>query len=237
MPYTYGLLVLAIMTQATLGQSEGSFQVTADYPAGCHGGPGPGRGSVITTVMEPSCIYSKKGVTSDGVYKEAAGIILKTNRPGHFGSMHVNFTVFTTPDNKSGTLVETYGWAHLSVGDETRDFWWNPAPGEDAYGPGSRIHIATIDYGYFPKYKVNIWNSWHALEGSPDCQMLHLISNQRASSNVHNPSFSTGQQIRISKKDGGWDFLVVYQFRDTSPQLDDYTKYVIQGNLKDIPRL
>ncbi|EER16929.1 hypothetical protein Pmar_PMAR022915, partial [Perkinsus marinus ATCC 50983] len=149
MSYTFGLLSFAIVTQA-LGQSGSPFQVVADYPAGCHGGPGPGEGSNITDLLKPSCIYNMKGVTSEGVIKEAAGIILNTNRPGHYGSMHVKVTVFTRPGTKGGALVETYGWAHLSVGDETRDFWWNPAPANNAFLPGVPIHIATIDYGSIP---------------------------------------------------------------------------------------
>ncbi|EER11502.1 hypothetical protein Pmar_PMAR016345, partial [Perkinsus marinus ATCC 50983] len=149
MSYTFGLLSFAIVTQA-LGQSDFPFQVVADYPAGCHGGPGPGEGSNITDLLKPSCIYNMKGVTSEGVIKEAAGIILNTNRPGHYGSMHVKVTVSKKPGTKGGALVETYGWAHLSVGDETRDFWWNPAPGNNAFLPGVPIHIATIDYGSIP---------------------------------------------------------------------------------------
>ncbi|EER18893.1 hypothetical protein Pmar_PMAR005446 [Perkinsus marinus ATCC 50983] len=111
-----------------------------------------------------------KGVTYEGVVKEAAGIILNTNRPGHYGSMHVNVTVSKKPGIECSTLVETYGWAHLSVGDETRDFWWNPAPRKDAYGLGQLIHIATIDFGSIPAANVRTWTSWHGLDGTSDCE-------------------------------------------------------------------
>ncbi|EER13056.1 hypothetical protein Pmar_PMAR010608, partial [Perkinsus marinus ATCC 50983] len=82
MPLTYGSFLLAAVMEASLGQSDIPFQITADYPPGCHGGPGPGEGSSITQMLAPSCIYNMKGYTIDGVHRDVAGIILNTNRHG-----------------------------------------------------------------------------------------------------------------------------------------------------------
>ncbi|EER15724.1 hypothetical protein Pmar_PMAR014743 [Perkinsus marinus ATCC 50983] len=174
-----------------------------------------------------------KGVTSEGVIKEAAGIILNTNRPGHYGSMHVKVTVSKKPGTKGGALVETYGWAHLSVGDETRDFWWNPAPGNNAFLPGVPIHIATIDYGSIPNANVRTWTSWHRLEGTADSKGLSLEASEKTFSNKRYPDFFTGQQIIATKRNGGWDYMVKYRFRAYPAKFKEYIKYVIRGNLQD----
>ncbi|EER16794.1 hypothetical protein Pmar_PMAR020322 [Perkinsus marinus ATCC 50983] len=150
MPLAYGSLLLATVMEAALGVPDTRFQITADYPPGCNGGPGPGEGSNIIDILAPSCIYNMGGYATDGSYTEVAAIRLNTNRPGHYGSMALNLVVSSATGAKEPNIsVLTTGWAHLSVGDQTRDFWWNPAPGRHFYGPYPREvypQLSTIDF-------------------------------------------------------------------------------------------
>ncbi|EER09435.1 hypothetical protein Pmar_PMAR001638 [Perkinsus marinus ATCC 50983] len=237
MPLAYGSLLLATVMEAALGLPDIPFQITADYPPGCYGGPGPGEGSNITDMLAPSCIYNMKGYAIDGVHREVAGIILNNNMRGRYGSLHMNLNLSTLPGTvKHNVIVGTYGWAHLSVGDETRDFWWNPSPGENIYGPKPVevfAKVATIDSGTLPN-NVSTWSSWDSLTGTAHSDGLNLICTHKCSSNVPNSEFYTGQEILIKRVEGGWNYLVTYNFRDNSRQLEDYNKYVISGNLQDV---
>ncbi|EER07870.1 hypothetical protein Pmar_PMAR008048 [Perkinsus marinus ATCC 50983] len=237
MPLACGSLWLATVMEAALGLPDIPFQITADYPPGCYGGPGPGEGSNITDMLAPSCIYNMKGYATDAVYREAAGIILNTNRAGYYDGMLLNLTVSNLPGTlKPDILVETDGWAHLSVGDETRDFWWNPSQGKIIYGPKPvevSAKVATIDSGTLPN-NVSTWSSWDSLTGTAHGNGLHLICTHKCSSNVPNSEFYTAQEILMKKVEGGWNYLVMYNFRDNSRKLEDYNKYVISGDLQDV---
>ncbi|EER03143.1 hypothetical protein Pmar_PMAR018398 [Perkinsus marinus ATCC 50983] len=237
MPSAYGSLLFATVMEAALGVLDAPLKITADYPPGCYGGPGPGEGSNITDMLAPSCIYSMESYTTDGSYTEVAGIILNTNRPGHYGSMSVNFTVSSpTRTREPDILVVTDGWAHLSVGDETRDFWWNPAPGKNSYGPDRVFvffRVPTIDFGTLPR-NVSVWSSWDSLIGGAQSDGLGLRVSHKCSSNVPYSEFYSSQQILIKRVRGGWYYLVKYEFFDFSPMLEDYTKYVIRGNLQNV---
>ncbi|EER04870.1 hypothetical protein Pmar_PMAR028844 [Perkinsus marinus ATCC 50983] len=238
MPFAYGSLLLVTVMEAALGLSDIPLQVTADYPPGCYGGPGPGNGSTIYNMLAPSCIYNMKGYTIDGVHREVGGMILNTNRPGHYGSLHMNVNLSTVPGTeKHDVLVGTKGWAHLSVGDETRDFWWNPAPGQNIYGPDPvevGVQVSTIDSGTLPN-NVSIWSSWDRLTGTANSDGLMLLfCKHECSSNVPNSRFYTVQEIRIEKVEGGWYYAITYAFRDDSRKIREYLKYVIWGYLQDV---
>ncbi|EER01380.1 hypothetical protein Pmar_PMAR009779 [Perkinsus marinus ATCC 50983] len=237
MPLAYGSLLLATVMEAALGLPDIPFQITADYPLGCYGGPGPGNGSAIYNMLPPSCIYNMKGYTIDGVHREVAGIILNTNRPGHWGSLHMSLNLSTVPDTEThDVLVGTDGWAHLSVGDETRDFWWNPAPGKNIYGPQPvevRVQVSTIDSGTLPN-NVSIWSSWDRLTGTANSDGLRLFCMHKCSSNVPSSEIYTIQEIVIKRVEGGWYYLITYVFRDYSRKLKEYSEYMIFGDLRDL---
>ncbi|EER13720.1 hypothetical protein Pmar_PMAR018411 [Perkinsus marinus ATCC 50983] len=237
MPLAYGSLLLATVMEAALGLPDIPFQVTADYPHGCYRGPGPGEWSIIRDMPSSSCIYNMKGYTFNGVYREVAGIILNTTRPGHHGSLHMILNLSTVPGtSKYDVLVRTEGWAHLSVGDKSKDFWWNPSPGEHIYGPEHgevSARVATIDSGT-PSTNVSIWSSWDTLTGKAHGDGLDLICEHKCSSSVLNSEFYTAQRILIRRVEGGWHYFVTYKFRDDSRKLGDYSKFVIFGNLLDV---
>ncbi|EER17945.1 hypothetical protein Pmar_PMAR005731, partial [Perkinsus marinus ATCC 50983] len=156
MPFPYGLFLVAIVTQtAAQRQPDIPYQVTADYPAGCYGGPGPGEGSNIADLQAPCCIYNVKGYTVGArearVYRETAGIILNTNRHNLAGTMQINvtlmFNISLLQPKFIGAEVETYGLAHLSVGDEKREFYLSIGGGnvKRSYGTGMMVYTPIIE--------------------------------------------------------------------------------------------
>ncbi|KAF4685280.1 hypothetical protein FOZ60_006678 [Perkinsus olseni] len=52
------------------------LKVTADYPAGCQGGPGPGTGKGTIQTSPGSCVYIKRGSYAADVQQKSVGVQL-----------------------------------------------------------------------------------------------------------------------------------------------------------------
>ncbi|EER10412.1 hypothetical protein Pmar_PMAR016260 [Perkinsus marinus ATCC 50983] len=176
------LLLLAIVVQTALGNPE-PFHVSADYPAGCRGGPGPGEKSSIIHLVESSCIYNMRGVTADGVQKNAAGIILNSNMPGSYGTMYINITITSPPGEPSDILVETHGRVNMGFGNESRYFWWNPAASASQgrfSGKRALFPIEAVDFASFPDDKGMLVARAHMLLIIDACNIIDLAFGRTA---------------------------------------------------------
>ncbi|KAF4709728.1 hypothetical protein FOZ62_021046, partial [Perkinsus olseni] len=83
-----GVFVFACIAHMAMASSDEFFKAVADYPKGCYEGPGPAEGDNIE-LLPPSCIFSLRGVKSDGVYQETGGIVIRTNMDGKWGEMRI----------------------------------------------------------------------------------------------------------------------------------------------------
>ncbi|KAF4675292.1 hypothetical protein FOL46_002231 [Perkinsus olseni] len=94
--FYYGFVLFVFIQQGVMAQR---LDTTADYPKGCHGGPGPAKG------------YDKRLVNI-----ESAGVILQTNMAGHTGSMKIQIDVvaYLGYDDK-----KTRFWWKPSPGDKS----------------------------------------------------------------------------------------------------------------------
>ncbi|EER09137.1 hypothetical protein Pmar_PMAR024161 [Perkinsus marinus ATCC 50983] len=241
MPFAYGLFLLAIVAQtAAQGQPDIPYQVTADYPTPCYGGPGPGDGSNITDIQPPCCLYNMKGYTSDGVHRETAGILLKTNRPSLSGTMQINVTLMFNYSllypKFLGVEVETYGLAHLSVGDETRQFYLSIGGGnvKRSYGTGVMVETPINEAGFIPNKGsvVHIWSS-DSLRGTADMYGLSIIALHTPFTNAVGVELNSIIDIHMLKRKDGWDYRLEYFFSDSTHKLGVYDKYAIRGYLLD----
>ncbi|EER11276.1 hypothetical protein Pmar_PMAR007382 [Perkinsus marinus ATCC 50983] len=241
MPFAYGIFLLAIVTQtAAQRQPDTPFQVTADYPDGCYGGPGPGYGSDIGDLQPPCCIYNMKGYTKDGFHRETAGIILKTNRDGLSGTMQMNVTLMFNLSlpypNFLGVEVETYGLAHLSIGDETRKFYLSIGGGnvKRSYGTGMMVYAPINEAGFIPNKGsvVHIWGL-DSLRGTATSTGLSIAASHRPATNAEVVNFWSTTVLHMEKRKDGWDYKLEYFFYDLTRKIGAYDKYTIRGYLLD----
>ncbi|EER03257.1 hypothetical protein Pmar_PMAR028826 [Perkinsus marinus ATCC 50983] len=245
MPSASGLFLLAIVTQtAAQGKPDILYQVTADYPAGCYGGPGPGEGSNIADLQAPCCIYNVKGYTigprEARIHRETAGIILNTNREGLSGTMQINVTLMFNLSllhpKFLGVEVETYGLAHLSIGDETRKFYLSIGElnVKRSYGTGMMVYAPINEAGFIPNKGsvVHIWGL-DSLKGMATSSGLFLTATHKPATNAEAVDFFSTTDLYVEERKDGWDYKLEYFFDDLTHKIKDYDKYAIRGYLLD----
>ncbi|KAF4680641.1 hypothetical protein FOZ60_013146, partial [Perkinsus olseni] len=89
-PYIVEMVIGGVGKDARTVRAE-PLSVTADYPKGCNGGPGPGNRSDIVQLLRGTCLYNLQGYNSHRAYQDSTGIIIKTNMPGREGFLHLQF--------------------------------------------------------------------------------------------------------------------------------------------------
>ncbi|KAF4701990.1 hypothetical protein FOZ62_017254, partial [Perkinsus olseni] len=194
------------------------LETTADYPKGCHGGPGPAKGSVVHVLSEGSCIYNMRGYDKRLLDIESAGVILKTNMAGHTGSMKIQIDVvgdlvytFETPN----VSVTTSGGAYLGYGDKKTRFWWKPSPGDKSFSPSDEgavhVEMPAIFHAIF-KGGQKADTDKYSISGSAVSNGMTLYGHAEQTSGSDVP-LSVDFKISIERVENGWKYLIGYDAR------------------------
>ncbi|KAF4696939.1 hypothetical protein FOZ62_021754, partial [Perkinsus olseni] len=114
------LLAAYIVSRVTNGVGEDArnvcvpLSVTADYPKGCNGGPGPAK--------QPYLFAGRS-------LHESTGNIIKSDMPGRNGDLKLQFnTMAGGPEGTSIKMVSVNisGSANLETNEDGVYVWWNP---------------------------------------------------------------------------------------------------------------
>ncbi|KAF4678929.1 hypothetical protein FOZ60_015873 [Perkinsus olseni] len=208
-----GVFVFACIAHMAMASSDEPFKAVADYPKGCYEGPGPAEGDNIE-LLPPSCIFSLRGVKSDGVYQETGGIVIRTNMDGKWGEMRIQVDLKKGSTNEETEVdVETSGWAHLWFEHGDISFHLNPASGAEGFFNETfegeiPVYVVSTIHASFPDNK-QAWSPWYRTNGNADSERLELVSFNMANSDegVRLTSWLT---LVIGKVEGGWNFVAAY---------------------------
>ncbi|KAF4723127.1 hypothetical protein FOZ63_020920 [Perkinsus olseni] len=208
------LLSFSIMEIAEALTVE-QLAVTADYPKGCKGGPGPAKGGDGIEVLQGTCIFNMKGRNPNGGYQESVGMNIGTNTPGKTGVMTVQFNV--VPDGPPGpwqlykATVNISGSTNLKFENDGISVQWNPGEGI-SYFEGKlaeRVDVETPSKIFvdFPGGE-EARNEHLSITGWADSQRMILHSNDTAKTSSSDISLFTGQAMFVERVEGGWSFQV-----------------------------
>ncbi|KAF4650352.1 hypothetical protein FOZ61_000396 [Perkinsus olseni] len=185
------LLSFSIMEIAEALTVE-QLAVTADYPKGCKGGPGPAKGGDGIEVLQGTCIF------------KSVGMDIGTNIPGKTGVMTVQFNV--VPDGPPGpwqlykATVNISGSANLNFEKDGISVQWNPGD-RTSYFEGKlaeRVDVETPSKVFvdFPGGE-EASNEHYSIEGWADSQRMILHSNDTAKTSSSEISLFTGQTVFV----------------------------------------
>ncbi|KAF4728527.1 hypothetical protein FOZ63_024303 [Perkinsus olseni] len=216
------------------------LRVTADYPKGCNGGPGPKKGGENITVLEGTCIYSLRGHNTKGEYQESAGLIARSNVPGKSGVLRLQYNIFSgdapIPRHIRNFTVNVSGLADLQFENDGIYIWWE-AGGvsgnfDGEFGRRADVEVPSKVYVRFPGGD-EAYNEHYALTGWADSERLRLFSNGTAKSNSSRIKLFTGQSASITQLEEGWNYEVYAGARGFIDEEISFrfAKYVANGTL------
>ncbi|KAF4650397.1 hypothetical protein FOL46_000987, partial [Perkinsus olseni] len=169
--------LLACIFHMPTASSDQLFKTVVDYPKGCNQGPGPAEGDKIE-LLPLSCIFSLKGQKPDGVYQETGGIVIRTNKAGHWGEMMIQVNlVKNRTSGETEVNVKTSGWAHLWFDYAGIGFHYNPAPGNQHFSgtPVVRVSLASVVHVVYPDGK-KAWSPWYGIDGFASSKHMELLA-------------------------------------------------------------
>ncbi|KAF4685185.1 hypothetical protein FOZ60_006804 [Perkinsus olseni] len=190
------------------------LSVTADYPPGCNGGPGPAKHGDSIHVQTGSCIYNMEGCNLHGVHQESTGIMIKSNMPGRDGDLKLQFN--TMADGPEGTSIKMVsvnisGSANLETNEDGVYVWWNPG-GRDVnyearFGGIPNIEVPSRIYVCLPSGE-KASNGKYNVRGWANTGKLSLQSDASARSHSGEVMLYTAQSVEVTKEwfkeEQGW---------------------------------
>ncbi|KAF4678627.1 hypothetical protein FOZ60_016334 [Perkinsus olseni] len=182
------------------------LSVTADYPKGCNGGPGPAKHGDSIRVRKGACIYNMEGYNSHGVHQESTGIIIESSMPGRNGDLKLQFN--TLADGPEGTSIVVVslnisGRLNLDAEEEGVYAWWNPGGRdidcEGRFGGISNIEIPSRIYVCLPNGE-KASNGKYNVRGWANTGQLILHSDASATSHSGKVRLFTAQSVQVTKE-------------------------------------
>ncbi|KAF4684175.1 hypothetical protein FOZ60_008153 [Perkinsus olseni] len=216
------VLLSVLAVQVVIALPDRSLSVVADYPKGCHDGPGS-EGAVVDVLSEGSYLYFMRGQDSAGRPRESAGIDIKTNVERLVGNMSLQLNVFGDTVHYIETpniSVETSGWAHLAFDHDDVDLWWALSPSDTHLSPSDegylKLSLPFFFIGTFPEDQ-RAFTGYKNISGVAVSNGMHLYAdlNQTEESDV---PFNVKFKVSIEKVERGWRYHIGYGARGSYKQ-------------------
>ncbi|KAF4685274.1 hypothetical protein FOZ60_006672 [Perkinsus olseni] len=199
------------------------FEVTADYPPGCRGGPGPGKnGKSKIMVLPGSCVYIMKGRNSDGVQQESVGFKLGDNRPLSDGALEVQLnSVQGDPDEEPRVSADISGRVQVVfLRPDGTSLLWDLASElneRQKPGKGGKISLTSGVTATSPNILHVASTPFFPVAGDASSELLFFTSSGTAG----DQSFMATPFISLKRKGEGWEYQVVLQVRALSNAYED----------------
>ncbi|KAF4668222.1 hypothetical protein FOZ61_006868 [Perkinsus olseni] len=239
---TFMLALSVYMVQLVVVLSDDPIRVTADYPPGCSGGPGPQPGPhPRVDVLKNSCVYNMRGINEAGKYQESAGVRIASNMPGHDGIMRIQLDVVDTdmPDKKEVT-VWADGVVLMGFATEGINSVWIPLIDHTGFkGPDGTVEVGIPSYSDadFPN-GARAWTPWgYNVTGEANKDGMHLEATQYTITDSPDTTLLTvTNRINIERTEDnkGWSYVIVFERKG---EYVDLTGEKRQFNLEDYAAL
>ncbi|KAF4681627.1 hypothetical protein FOZ60_011908 [Perkinsus olseni] len=205
------------------------FEVTADYPAGCRGGMGPGENGKSKVLTSPgSCVYIMKGRNRDGVQQESVGFKLASDRRLSDGALEVQLNLVQDDSDEGPRVsVDISGRVKMefSESDGTSILWELLSKPNKGQEPGEGGEISMTSHVDLTSSKTLHTPStpFFPVEGDVSSDFLGFQSFEAAS----DQSFSAIPVISLRRKGRGWTYQVALQVKGSLGAYKDLFSHMV----------